>query len=268
LLLLLTFTVSAFFLLLWSFRQSLSAPQINRSSWVGEVDFIRLPGKLGGLVGKEQRYFRKMVFPWLGFVFALACSLALLYNAIPPIIFQTAILLMFVTDFDLTTNFLGLDRASELNRYLIFPLRGKEIVLSKNLGIVVIVGAQLAPMLLLAVWRLGWLEAGFGLIEATALTISHLAWGKLRSVNNPVKMRFYGLSSGGGGENPLYALAGFVFGSLPGAAIIYLTQSNSGSLVIKIAFILLLTAAIYLGSMHYAGGKFERSWQAIMDRLS
>jgi hypothetical protein len=104
LLLLLVFTATAFFLLLWSFRQSLSAQQINRSSWIRKIDIIRLPGKLGGLVGKEQRYFLKTYFPWLGLLFALACSLALLKNAIPPIVFQSAILLVFVTDFDLTTN--------------------------------------------------------------------------------------------------------------------------------------------------------------------
>jgi hypothetical protein len=265
LLLLLVFTAAACFLLLWSFRQSLSAQQMNRSSWIRKIGIIRLPGRLGGLVGKEQRYFLKTYFPWLGLLFALACSLALLKNSIPPIVFQSAILLVFLIDFDLTTNFFGLDRAWELNRYLIFPLRGREIAFSKNLGIVVIVAAQLAPMLSLACWRFGWMEAGLGLIEATALMLAYLAWGNLRSVNNPYKMDFLQLSTR---ENLIYALAGLTIGSLPGVAIIYLVRLNSDYLTIKISFILLLAAAVYFCSMRYAGRKIERSWQTISDRLS
>jgi hypothetical protein len=264
-LLLLALTATASSLLLWSFRQSLSAQQTNRSSRIRRIDLIRLPGRLGGLVGKEQRYLRRMFFPWLGLLFALACSLALFKNAIPPIVFQTTILVVFVMDFDLMTNAFGLDRAWELNRYLIFPLRGKEIVFSKNLGIVVIVAAQLVPMLPLACWRFGWVEAGLGLLEATALLLAYLAWGNLRSVNNPYKIDSLMFPSG---ENLVYSLAGLTFGSLPGVAIIYLIQFNSNNLIIKIVFIVLLSTALYFGSLRYAGRKIERSWQTILDRLS
>jgi hypothetical protein len=51
-------------------------------------------------------------------------------------------------------------------------------------------------------------------------------------------------------------------------AIIYLTQANSGNLAVKISGILLLTGAVYLGSLRYAGRKFERNWPAILDKLS
>jgi hypothetical protein len=264
-LLLLVFTGTAYFLLLWSFRQSLSAQQTNRSSWIRKADFIRLPGRLGGLVGKEQRYFRRIFLPWTGLLFALACSLALLQNAIPPIVFQSAILLVLVIDFDLTTNFFGLDRAWELNRYLIFPLKGKEIVFSKNLGIAIIAAAQLAPMLALACWRFGWVEAILGLLEATALMLAFLAWGNLISVNNPYKIDSLIFPSG---KNFVYDLIGLTFGGLPGIAIIYLIQVNSSNLIIKIVLIVLLAAAVYLGSTRYAGRKIERSWETILDRLS
>jgi hypothetical protein len=265
LLLLIVLIATAFFLLLWSFRQSLSAQQTTRSSWIRKADFIRLPGRLGGLVGKELRYLRRVFLPWTGLLFALACSLALLNNAIPPIVFQSAILLVFLIDFDLTTNFFGLDRAWELNRYLIFPLRGREIVFSKNLGIAVIVAAQLAPMLSLACWRFGWVEAIWGLLEATALMLAYLAWGNLISVNNPYKIDSLMFPTG---KNIVYDLIGLTFGSLPGVAIIYLAQFNSNYLIIKVSSILLLAAALYSGSRRYAGRKIERSWQTILDRLS
>jgi hypothetical protein len=69
-------------------------------------------------------------------------------------------------------------------------------------------------------------------------------------------------------ENLVYALAGLTFDSLPGIAIIYLTQFNSNNPIVKIVFIVLLEAALYFGSLRYAGRKIERSWQTILNRLS
>ena len=56
--------------------------------------------------------------------------------------------------------------------------------------------------------------------------------------------------------------------SLPGFAIIYLTRFNSDLLAAKLVSVLALTALAYLGSLHFAGRKFERDWQKISRRLS
>jgi hypothetical protein len=56
--------------------------------------------------------------------------------------------------------------------------------------------------------------------------------------------------------------------SSPGVAIIYLTRFNSGLLAAKLISVLALTALAYLGSLYFAGRKFERGWEKISYRLS
>jgi hypothetical protein len=267
LLLLAAGSLSPWLLLGWSFRRNLSAVTEHLSAGGGKLDFIRLPGRLGGLVNKELRYYRKTFFPWLGILLTLICSFALLKNAIPPIVLETAILFIFISNLDLISNSFGWDRVPEINRYLLFPLRVSDIVLVKNLGIAIIGAAQIMPLSLLAGWRFGLIIAGVSLIEALALLLAHLAWGNLCSVGYPHKENFYRLSSRGG-SNILVVLVGTVIGSLPGVAIIYLTQAGASSLAFKISGILLLTIAGYLGSVYCAGRMFERRWTAILDRLS
>jgi hypothetical protein len=255
----------AFLLLRWSFSRSLSDQEVNRPPANRAASLFRLPGKLGGLARKEQSYFRKLPSPWLGLLLTLAYSQAFWFGAPPPITYQLVILVVFTLNMELSGNSFGLDKPSEINRYLLFPLRGKDILLGKNLGFAVIVAVQLSLTLPFAFWRLGWREASFGLIEAVALFLAYLAWGNLASVSAPFKMRFYRATSGG---SVIVAIAGLVFCSFPGVVIIYLTRFNSELLAVKLVSILALTTLVYLGSLHFAGRKFERDWQKISHRLS
>jgi hypothetical protein len=70
------------------------------------------------------------------------------------------------------------------------------------------------------------------------------------------------------GGSLITAVIGLALCSLPGVVIIFLTRFNSELLAAKIASVLALTALAYLGSLHFAGRKFERDWQKISYRLS
>jgi hypothetical protein len=160
-----------------------------------------------------------------------------------------------------------MDTTTELNRYSIFPLRGKDVILVKNLGLTVIVAAQLALLILTAAWRSGPMEAGAEMIEATVLLLSHLAWGNIASVEAPFKMLFYRFSSS---NAPITALLGVSIGSVPGVGVMVLFLRRSGSPLsaLGIPVILLLVVAAYLASLHYAGRSFEDRRQIIGERLS
>jgi hypothetical protein len=255
----------ALLLLRWSFGRSLSDQEVNRPRANRAARFFRFPGRLGGLVRKEQKYFRKMPAPWICLLFTLAYSQIFWLAAPYPATYHSIILLVFFMNTGLSWNSFGLDEPSEINRYLLFPLRGRDILLGKNLGFVVIVAVQLSVMLPFAFWRLGWREVSYGLIEAAALSFAYLAWGNMDSVSAPYKMRFYRESGGG---SLFDALIGMTLCSLPGVAIIYLTLFNSEFLAAKLFSVLALTALAYLGSLHFAGRKFERDWQKISYRLS
>ena len=86
-------------------------------------------------------------------------------------------------------------------------------MLVKNVGLTVIVAAQLASLILTAARRSGLLEAGAEIIEAAVLLLSHLAWGNMVSVAAPFKMQFYRFASNGA---RLTAMAGSTIGSAPG----------------------------------------------------
>lgn len=255
----------AILLLRWSFNRSLSDQEVIRPPDNLVASLIRLPGRLSGLVRKEQNYFRKLPGVWMGLLFTLAYSQIFWLGAPPPVSYQAIILILISTNMGLSSNSFGLDAPSEINRYLLFPLRGRDILLSKNLGFAVIIAAQLSVTLPFALWRLGWQEVSFGLIEAAALSLAYLAWGNLVSVSMPFKMRFYHPTSGG---SLIVAIACQVICSIPGVLIIYLTRFNSNLLAAKLVAVLSLTALAYLASLHFAGRKFERDWQRISYRLS
>jgi hypothetical protein len=255
----------ALLLLRWSFSRSLSDQETNRPRSNRVASLIRFPGRLGGLVRKEQNYFRKLPVVWIGLLITLAYSQIFWFGAPHPVTFQAIILVVFSINMTLSANSFGLDVPTEINRYLLFPLRGRDILLGKNLGFAIIVGLQLSVTLPFAFWRLGWREVSVGLIEAAALLFAHMAWGNLDSVSMPYKMRFYRDSGGG---SLVDAIIGMTLCSLPGVAIIYLTRFNSELLAVKLISVLALTTLAYLGSLHFAGKKFERDWQKISYRLS
>jgi hypothetical protein len=252
-------------LLRWSFSRSLSDQEVNRPSAKGSAGLFRFPGRLGGLVSKEQKYFRKLPGPWIGLLVTLAYSQLFWLGAPYPATYHSVILFVFLVNIGLASNSFGLDEPLEINRYLLFPLRGRDILLGKNLGFAVIVAAQLSVMLPFALWRLGRREVFFGLIEAAALVLAYLAWGNLASVIAPFKMRFYQMESGG---SVIMAVICLTLCSSPGVVIILLTRLNSEWLAAKISAVLALTALAYLRSLGIAGKRFEYDWQKISHRLS
>jgi hypothetical protein len=255
----------ALLLFRWSFSRSLFDQETNRPRSNRAAGLIRFPGRLGGLVRKEQNYFRKLPVVWFGLLITLAYSQIFWFGAPHPVTFQVIILIVFSINMALPANSFGLDEPKEINRYLLFPLRGRDILLGKNLGFAIIVGLQLSVTLPFAFWRLGWREVSVGLIESAALLFAHMAWGNLDSVSMPYKMRFYRDTGGG---SLFDALIGMTLCSLPGVAIIYLTRFDSELLAVKLVSVFALTALAYLGSLHFAGRKFERDWQKITYRLS
>ena len=255
------------FLLFWSFRRSLFTQTAKRAEGRATGSVLWFPGRFGGLVRKEQYYFRKLLDLWMGLLLVVAISVASLFGSPPPIVRQSIILIVFALNVNVIMNCFGTDTAAELNRYAILPLRGKEVLLVKNLGLTVIVAAQLALLILTAAWRSGPVEAGAEIIEAAVLLLSHLAWGNLVAVAAPFKMQFYRLASGGA---PLTMMAGATIGSVPGLSVIVLFRLHSESpfAAMAIAVILLLVIAAYLVSLHYAGRSFEHRRHIIGERLS
>ncbi|MDQ6677897.1 MAG: hypothetical protein M3Z09_11430, partial [Acidobacteriota bacterium] len=82
-------------------------------------------------------------------------------------------------------NNFGLDYTTGLDRFLLWPVRGTQVLLAKNLAFAAVSASAWAPMVLLALWRFGWHEASADFLEAAALLFAVLAWGNIASVRHP-----------------------------------------------------------------------------------
>ena len=252
-------------LLFWSFRRSVFAQSDKRALGRAADRVLWFPGRFGGLVLKEQLEFRKLLDVWPGLLLVLAVSIGSLFGPLPPIIRQAIIVIVFVMNTNVIMNCFGLNTSAELNRYAIFPLRGRDVLVIKNLGLTVIVAAQLTLLIVVAVWRSGLSEAGAEALVATVLLLSHLAWGNLVSVNAPFKMQLYRFASSG---EPVTAMVGSTIGSAPGVIVLFLLHSESPWSAATMAGVLLLSLAAYLVSLHYSGRSFEQRRHIIGEQLS
>jgi hypothetical protein len=253
------------YLVLWSFRRSLFGQPNKRAEGRGIDSVLWFPGRFGGLVRKEQFYFRKLLDLWLGLLLVLAVSIASLFGPLPAILRQSIILIVFALNTNVMMNGFGMDTGAELGRYAILPLRGREVVLIKNVGLALIVAAQMALLIVTAAWRFGLRDAGAEIIVVAITLLSHLTWGNIVSVIAPFRMPFYRMSSGAA---PLTALAGMTLGSIPAVVVLFLLDQESASSAPGIAVILFLVIAAYLVSLHHSGRRFEHRRHIIAERLS
>lgn len=251
----------------WSLKKSLEAIPQTASQRVLVVSASFLPGRLGGLVGKDFRYFRRLLDTYLGLAAAiLGCVYLTVADAPSAGVFWSFIVATFLGNAAVAFNGFGLDNRAGLDRYALLPLSGKSILLSKNLAYVMIVLAQILPMLVIAGWKLGVVTSALALVQAVALACAYLTWGNWMSVNHPLKMQFFRFANSGAAL--VDAMGGVFFGSLPGIALIFLWQTRGTQAVGATALIMLLTAGLYFLSVRRFGKRFDQNRERIAEALS
>jgi len=251
-------------LLLWSFVRSLYDERTETTARRA-TSIARLPGRLGPLVHNEQRSIRTVLDLWMGFLPVIAAAALSLSISLSPTIRQAILAIVCVLNANVILNCLGLDRPAGLLRYLIFPIRGKDLLFAKNVAVMVVVALQFAPLLAIGAWQSGLMQLAAEIVVATVLLLAHLAWGNLVSVFEPRRTEPHRFASGG---DPVTAIVSALIGSAPGVAVIVLLQSDSLATMLSIAAIILLTIAAYYGSLRYAGSSFERRIELISRRLA
>jgi hypothetical protein len=250
-------------LLVWSFRRSLTLHSAQRGT-PRAARALSVPGRLGGLVEKEQHDVRTVLDLWLGVLIVLSASVASLVIVLPPIFRVAIVVLVFLLNINVTINCFGSDRPSSLCRYRILPIRGSQILLAKNVALTLMVGVQLSPLMLIGLWQHGVGEVAVEVVVATVLLLTHLAWGNFVSIAAPLKMRPHRFAPNG---SILTALASMVVGSAPGVTLIGLFYSEEPARW-SVAAIVTVAIGAYVGSLHYAGQSFERRVHIISGRLT
>ena len=256
--------VMVWFLLRWSFVRRLYDETTERTAQRA-TSIAWLPGRLGPLVQKEQRSILTVPDLWMGLLPVLAAAALSLSMSLSSTVRQAILVMVCALNGNVMQNCLGRDRPAGLTRYLILPIRGKDLFLAKNVSMTVVVGLQLTLLLAIGAWQSGVTELGAEIVVATVLLLAHLAWGNVVSVFEPYRTEPYRFSSGG---DPVTASLSVLMGSAPGVAVIVLLPSDSRATPLAIAAIVLLTMAAYYGSLRYAGGSFERRIEIISRRLA
>ena len=255
---------AAWSLLLWSFRGSLHGGTSERTARRA-TSIARLPGRLGPLVQKERRSVIRVLDLWMGLLLVLAAAALSLSASLSSAFRPTIFVIVCALNANVTLNCLGLDRPAGLTRYLILPIRGKDLLLAKNVAVMVVVAVQLMLLLAIGAWQSGVMQLGAEIVVAIVVILAHLAWGNVVSVFEPRRTEPHRFASAG---DPLTAIVSLLIGSTPAVAVIVLLRSGSRGASLAIAAILLLTLAAYYSSLRYAGRSFERRIEIVSRRLA
>jgi hypothetical protein len=249
---------------IWSFRHFIARQAPARAAWRA-TSRVRLPGRLGGLVRKEQHEIARVLDLWLGLLLALAAGAVSFFASRSATVHQAIMVMVCAVNVNVTLNCFGLDRPAVLNRYLIFPIRGQDLLLAKNLAIAGLVALQLSPLIAMGAWQSGPAQVGGQILVAMVLVLSHLAWGNVVSVFEPIKMQPCRFAPGG---EPVTGLFSALIGSAPAVGVMVLLRSDAPMAGWAVAAIVLLAMVAYRGALRYAGRRFERRIEAISDRLA
>lgn len=94
----------------------------------------------------------------------------------------------------------------------------------------------------------------------------YMTWGNWMSVNHPLKLQFFQFSSSHG--LVVEAIAGIMFGSLPGILAIYFLHTEGLKAAWKIALILFVSGLFYFISVWYVGNRFAQKQDRILRAVS
>jgi hypothetical protein len=251
----------------WSFRQSLvNAPRAGSRRRI-DSSLFGLPGAAGGLAAKDFRYFRRLLDPYFGLLASALCCFYLVSSDAPSVsVVWISIVIVFIPNASLAFNSFGLDTRSGLDRYALLPASGATIMRGKNLALLVIIGIQVCPIILLASWRFGLSVGAFGLLEGASLAAAYLAWGNWMSITFPTKMQSFRFAPASGSLPEI--IAGLVFGSLPGVINVYVLRTRAEPAIWVALLILLLCGIIYLLATIRYGRRFEQQREKIVRSIS
>jgi hypothetical protein len=201
----------------------------------------------------------------MGLALALAAAAISHFASLPSTFRQLIFVVVCALNANVTLNCLGLERPAGLTRYRILPIRGKDLLLAKNVAVMVVVAVQLTPLLAIGAWQSGFMQLAAELALAAALIVAHLSWGNLISVVEPRRAEPYKFASAG---DPVTAMLSALMCSLPGVAVIVLLRVESRVTALAIPVVVSLTMAAYYSSLQYAGRSFERRIEVISRRLA
>lgn len=245
---------------LWTFRFTLQPRQDRRTQSSSIFSVIQIPGRLGGLIKKDLRYFSRLLDLYLALPFVVLFNMYLASNHAPSATaFWIIVPVLFLPCVTMVFNSFGLDDPLGIDRYSLLPLSGKEKLVSKNLAFATVMIVLFATILPLALWKMeAWVVLA-GFVELVLVGLAYAAYGNCLSVKQPFKMQFYRFASGGSAVD---AAMGMIFGSIPAIVLIYLLYRQS-FIAPSIVALALIDVSLYVVSLRWAARVLENEREVI-----
>jgi len=191
----------------------------------------RLPGRLGGLAQKDIRQMLSVLDPYVALILMIGGVCYRLFGQNPDP--EASVILAMLVVFALSTSaqcLFGLDLRSGIERYRVLPLRGREVLVAKDIPFLIILVALVLPLALLPGLAAGLVVLGVG----------HHA-----SIMRPVPQTRWRFTGGAVFPTGLFQV-------VPMMAIgIAIARDSVWYFVLALAF--------YVGSLWYCGRLWDRS---------
>lgn len=254
------------FLALRTFKLTLEPQRNQRSQSFTLLGLIEVPGKFGGLLKKDLRYYSRLLDLYFALPIVLLFNMYLVGDTAPSALaFFIVVGILFLPCISLAFNSFGLDRPLGLDRYTLFPLSNKQKLFSKSLAFATIMAVLFVTILPLTLWKLGLRTSVLGLIELIVLWLAYVSYGNWISVTQPFKMLFYRFASGG---TLVDAVMGMIFGSVPAAVTVYLAYNEDKGALWKLLLMMAIYLAVFLFSLSRSARLLETQREDIRRALS
>ena len=262
---LLVILIGVALLSLWTFRFTLQPRQDRRTQSLSLLSSIQLPGRFGGLLKKDLRYFSRLLDIYFTLPVVVLFNIYLASNDAPSATaFWIIVPVLFMPCASIVFNSFGLDEPLGLDRYALFPLSAKEKLASKNVAFAVVMVVLFATILPLALLKMETWVVLVGCVELVLVGLAYATYGNCLSVKLPFKMQFYRFASGGSAVD---AVLGMIFGSVPAAVLIYLLYRQS-FVAVSLVLLLAIDVALYVLSLRWAARVFDEDREVIRRALS
>lgn len=256
----------------WSLRRIVRQPVTGLGGGRGQLASLGglpfLPTAVGVAARKELRYLMRTMDTLLGIAIGLgATGYVVIADHPTRLVLVFAIPFILVMEMAMPMNVFGLDR-SGVDRYRLFPLRGTEVVLSKNVAFFLVGLAQVVPLLVAAAARFGPLTALAALFGTAALALLLAIWGNVTSIRAPAPRAFYNFDSteqAGGVTSILYCV--FVW-LAPAAVGVFTAMRGDLALVAGELALAAACAFFYRRMLRTAGAEFEARAESMRKRLA
>lgn len=249
----------AFVISLVAFSKSLEGGETKRTGTFGLL--TDLPGRFGGLIKKDVRYAFRLLDVYLVLPVLIVMDIYLVSNPEPAasVVWASTIALLFPL-MALAFNSFGLDSSLGMDRYRLLPLSGRQLLVTKNGSVSLIVILLFSLMWPLVVWKLGWSVAAVATLLIVLGLLGYFSFGNWMTVKQPYRMQFYRFASGG---SVVDALMGLMLGSLPCVIAIFWLVQHGYAALWRVGLMVAIYVVIYILSLNRSARALENRSESI-----